>query len=291
MGDLPAEDRESVGAALAFPRSETNTKDDLLPYSPGLSCYSQHSSYSSFGGVDPLISDGDDPATSPEWSGNAPDGPGQPGQPARPPGRSRLWLEMSVMGLVIGLVVVALLRLPISANTTTAGASMMPIGSEAKFAMLSTQHSNFCSLAPETVNGYPDHMQIQGSCCSPMDKAAYESQVAGLRRYESIPEIPQDPYDVAAGQAKKLLSFDTAITLTAPQQETYDSAMTMTHDKGPCCCKCWRWFMTEGLAKFLIVDHSMAAQDVAAIVNLTNGCGGQREAAAAGGSPLVKPLA
>lgn len=197
-------------------------------------------------------------------------------------------MAASVLTLVLGLVAgAALLRAPDSATPSTTGASMMAVGSEAKFAMLATQHSNFCSLSPETVMGYEDDTQIQGSCCSPMDKGAYASQATGLRRYAAIPEIPQDPYDIAAGQAKKLLGYNTTIILTAAQQETYDSALEMTHDKGPCCCRCWRWFMTEGLAKFLIVEHSMATQDVAVIVDLTNGCGGPREAAAAAGPRLM----
>ena len=37
--------------------------------------------------------------------------------------------------------------------------------------------------------------------------------------------------------------------------------MGMTTDGGPCCCQCWRWYMTEGLAKFLITEHDMPADD------------------------------
>ena len=38
--------------------------------------------------------------------------------------------------------------------------------------------------------------------------------------------------------------------------------------------------MTEALAKFLIARRSMAAPDVASIVDLINGCGGSRSTAA-----------
>jgi hypothetical protein len=46
--------------------------------------------------------------------------------------------------------------------------------------------------------------------------------------------------------------------------------------------------MTRGLATFLIVRHAMAAQDLASIVDLVNGCGGpmgKRDSAAAGTVP------
>lgn len=68
----------------------------------------------------------------------------------------------------------------------------------------------------------------------------------GLRRYSSIPEIPQDPYDISVAQAKELLKYDGALMLSSEQQKTYDAAMRMTDDKAPCCCQCWRWYMTRG---------------------------------------------
>lgn len=156
-------------------------------------------------------------------------------------------------------------------------ASRSQPGTAAAFADLSAQHSNYCSLSADTVMGYPDDARLQGACCSAMDMAKYEWQVDGLRRYSNIPEIPQDPYDISVAQAKELLGYDEALTLTSEQQKTYDTAMSMTDDKAPCCCQCWRWYMTRGLAKFLIINHSMGASEVASIVDLVNGCGGPME--------------
>ncbi len=157
-------------------------------------------------------------------------------------------------------------------------------GSAAAFAYLSAQRSNYCSLSPEKVMGYPDEARLQGACCSAMDTAKYEWQVNGLRLFARIREIPQDPYDISVGQAQELLGYDGALTLSAEQQKTYDAAIAMTDDKAPCCCRCWRWYMTRGLAKFLIISHSMGVDDVASIVDLVNGCGGPMDEAPTAGA-------
>ena len=155
-----------------------------------------------------------------------------------------------------------------------AAAPTPPAGSAARFQFLAAQTSNSCGLQPSTVMSYADSARIQGACCNPMDMAKYSMQVQGLREYASIPRILQDPYDVPAALAKQLLTDDQTIHLTSAQQAVYDHAMTMTDDKGPCCCHCWRWNATEGLARYLIADRAFAAADVARVVDLTNGCGG-----------------
>ena len=146
-----------------------------------------------------------------------------------------------------------------------------------RFVELAAQHSNYCLLDPDTVKGYPDDQRMQGACCNPMGPEKYRQQVDGLKQYADIPEVPRDPYDIEAGLAKQLLRYDDTITLDLHDQATYDAAMAMTEDGGPCCCQCWRWYMTEGLAKFLITEQDMPAADVAEIVDLTNGCGGPIE--------------
>ena len=175
---------------------------------------------------------------------------------------------------VVGLAAVQGVHLFETGNPPATQASGSEPGTAAAFAQLSGQHSNYCSLSADKVMGYADDARLQGACCSAMDMAKYEWQVDSLRRYSSMQEIPQDPYDISVAQAKELLGYDGALSLTAVQQQVYDTAMGMTDDKAPCCCQCWRWYMTRGLAKFLIINHSMGAQEVAAIVDLVNGCGG-----------------
>lgn len=122
--------------------------------------------------------------------------------------------------------------------------------------------------------GYSDDMRMQGACCNPLNMAKYQHQVTGLRTFASNPDIASDPYDIPVPLAKRLFTYDTTITLTPAQQAVYDHAISMTEDKAPCCCQCWRWYMTRGLAKSLIAQHGMDAASVAEVIDLNNGCGG-----------------
>lgn len=147
-------------------------------------------------------------------------------------------------------------------------------GSDAAFYHLSSQHTNYCSLDRSTVMSDPSGMRLQGACCNPMDRAKYRFQVAGLRAFISNSDIFHDPYDVPVSLAKRLLAYDTTLVLTPAQQAAYDRAISLTDDQGPCCCQCWRWYMTRGLAKSLISQHGGSPATVAKVIDLTNGCGG-----------------
>ena len=148
-------------------------------------------------------------------------------------------------------------------------------GSQAAFTYLVEQHSNFCQLQRGMVTSYPDDMRLQGACCNPLDMAKYQHQVTGLQAFTNNPDIAPDPYDIAVPLAKRLFAYDDTIALTSSQQAVYDKAISMTDDKAPCCCQCWRWYMTRGLAKSLIAQHGMDAPTVAEIIDLANGCGGK----------------
>jgi hypothetical protein len=202
------------------------------------------------------------------------------GEPGSSPEPGRQGARRAVIGLVTGVALVlaaAGVGLSWATNSDTPAEPTMSMGAgptDARFAELTSAKSNYCSLDAQTVMGYPDDHRMQGACCNPMDRDKYRQQVDGLRRYAEIPEVPKDPYDIEAGLAKRLLGYDETITLDAGEQATFDEAMGMTEDGGPCCCQCWRWDMTEGLAKFLITEHDMPADEVAEIADLTNGCGG-----------------
>ncbi len=154
--------------------------------------------------------------------------------------------------------------LPLAVNTAFA----------AKFDLLSTNGNSSCSGAfTQSIDGMPDTGRLQGSCCSPMDMHRYTEQVTGLEKYKDIPEIPSDPYDIDAGLAKKLKAYyDTP--LAVKEQEAYDYAMANSNEKGPCCCKCWRWYVYGGLGKLLIQKYNFTGEQVTEIWNLSDGCGG-----------------
>lgn len=144
----------------------------------------------------------------------------------------------------------------------------------AKFDMLSKSGNSSCSATfTQSIDDMPDTGRLQGSCCSPMDMHRYEEQVTGLQKYKDIPEIPSDPYDIDASLAKKLKTYYD-VELTPEQQLAYDYAMANSMEKGPCCCKCWRWYVYGGLGKLLIQKYNFTGEQVTEIWNLSDGCGG-----------------
>jgi len=144
----------------------------------------------------------------------------------------------------------------------------------AKFDMLSKNGNSSCSASfADSIDTMPDSDKLQGSCCSPMDPHRYEEQVTGLKKFRDIPEIPPDPYDIDAALAKQLKGYYD-VQLTPEEQNAYDYAMQNSMEKGPCCCKCWRWYVYGGLAKLLIQKYNFTSEQVTEIWNLSDGCGG-----------------
>ena len=144
----------------------------------------------------------------------------------------------------------------------------------AQFDRLSQNGNSSCSGSfADSIDSMPDTGRIQGSCCSPMDPHRYEEQVTGLKKFKDVPEIPSDPYDIDAVLAKQLKTYYD-VELTLEQQEAYDYAMANSMEKGPCCCKCWRWYVYGGLAKLLIQKYNFTGEQVTEVWNLSDGCGG-----------------
>ncbi len=180
--------------------------------------------------------------------------------------RSLRWTSAVVVALLAGA------GMFFATRTLSAGRSGPP--PSVKFAFLARQTSNSCGLEPAALVKMPDRMRLQGSCCFPMNLAAYDVQVHGLRTYRRFAEIPGDPYDVPVSLAKRLLSYDRTVHLSRRQMGTYRQAMAMSHTKGPCCCPCWRWNAFRGLSKHLIADRGWRATEVARVIDLVEGCGG-----------------
>ena len=144
----------------------------------------------------------------------------------------------------------------------------------AKFDTLSKSGNSTCSASfADSIETMPDTGRIQGSCCSPMDAHRYEEQVTGLTKFKDTPEIPSDPYDIDAVLAKQLKAYYD-VQLTPEEQKAYDYAMANANEKGPCCCKCWRWYVYGGLAKLLIQKYHFTGEQVTEVWNLSDGCGG-----------------
>lgn len=147
----------------------------------------------------------------------------------------------------------------------------------AEFERLSKTGNSSCSASfAESIDTMNDSERLRGSCCSLMNMHRYEEQVEGLKKYKDIPEIPPDPYDINAGLAKKLKAY-YEVQLTPEEQKAYDYAMANSHEKGPCCCKCWRWYVYGGLGKLLIQKYGFTGEQVTDVWNLSDGCGGAGE--------------
>ena len=147
----------------------------------------------------------------------------------------------------------------------------------AQFDYLSNNGNSSCSTSfAESIDSMDRGSRLQGSCCSPMNMHRYVEQVEGLKKYADIKEIPPDPYDIDAGLAKNVTAhYDDA--LTPEEQRAYDYAMQNSNEKGPCCCKCWRWYVYGGLGKLLIQKYGFTGKQVTEIWNLSDGCGGAGE--------------
>jgi hypothetical protein len=185
------------------------------------------------------------------------------------------------VSVVAAAVIAATLAVPASTTKPAAAThpettTSSPAGQAAvlaSFERLSTATSNRCGLQPAQIQTMPVAAMLQGSCCTQMNLARYDQQLAGLRPFAAIAEIPPDPYDISVALARQLLSYQT-IPLDAAQEVAYHQAVALSHEHGPCCCGCWRWDAFAGQARYLITQHSFGAAQVANVWNLEDGCGG-----------------
>lgn len=143
-----------------------------------------------------------------------------------------------------------------------------------RFEYLSTNGNSNCSRKfMDAIPSMPTEARLQGSCCSPMDLHRYGEQIQGLKAFADIELIPSDPYDIPAPLAARLMQFYESV-LTPEQQAAHDYAMQNSNERGPCCCRCWRWMVYGGLAKHLIRDRGFGGEQIAKIWDLSDGCGG-----------------
>ena len=115
----------------------------------------------------------------------------------------------------------------------------------------------------ETALATTTGLYLGGQCCGPMkDLTQYNEELKNLQKYKNIPGVPMDPYKTPISVAKNWIDYDHATTLTASEQTVMDQAMKLSKE-GPCCCKCWHYYVNEGVAKKMILDYGYTAQQVA----------------------------
>lgn len=207
------------------------------------------------------------------------------------PGAYRVWLEARQQGMTHRTAYDVIVRpaqptlwervkskltvrLP-SAQRQGQATSTVSQAVQDKFARLSQGGNSNCSAAFQgEIMKMSDTARLQGSCCTPMNLHRYSEQLEGLKQFAQIPEIPSDPYDIEVKLAKRLIKYYD-LKLTAQEQIAYDYAMTNSHEKGPCCCKCWRWQVYGGLGKYLIRYRGFTGEQLTQVWNLSDGCGGE----------------
>ncbi len=116
-------------------------------------------------------------------------------------------------------------------------------------------------------------MYLGGQCCSAMkDTVDYHANLQKLQAYKSMSNIPLDPMHTPVAMAKYWIDYDKATTLTPDQQKVFDTAYAISKEK-PCCCKCWHYFVNEGIAKKMILDGTFNAQQIAGYWDASDICG------------------
>lgn len=113
-----------------------------------------------------------------------------------------------------------------------------------------------------------------GQCCSAlMDTKEYHENLEKLQAYKGMPNIPLDPMHTPIAMAKMWIEYDNATTLTPKEQKIYDQAYAISKEK-PCCCKCWHYFVNEGIAKKMIKNKTFSAEQIATYWDDSDICGG-----------------
>ena len=116
-------------------------------------------------------------------------------------------------------------------------------------------------------------LYMSGQCCSPLkDTVDYHANLQKLQAYKSMPDIVLDPMHTPIALAKQWIDYDNATILSPTQQAVMNQAMDMSKEK-PCCCKCWHYFVNEGIAKKMIIDGTFNAQQIAAFWDASDICG------------------
>src|SRR3989338_3554055 len=142
---------------------------------------------------------------------------------------------------------------------------------------------NIGCFGPSTIIGMSSsEMNLGGQCCGALKNLdAYDAQLLALKNFidenGALDFIPLDPYNISIEHAKALIAFDSSISLSAAQQQLYDEAVEMSHHGGPCCCKCWKWYVMSGLAKKLIVDHDWDSHRIAQLWDFSSSCGHEED--------------
>jgi len=112
-----------------------------------------------------------------------------------------------------------------------------------------------------------------GQCCSALtDTTEYHEHLEKLQAYKSMPDIPLDPMHTPIDMAKRWIDYDKNTSLKPEEQKVYDEAFAISKEK-PCCCKCWHYFVNEGITKKMIKTGAFNSKQIADYWDNSDICG------------------
>lgn len=128
-------------------------------------------------------------------------------------------------------------------------------------------------VGPKVSLSSTDGKYLGGQCCGAMkDMTKYHEHLEKLKQYSNIPDIPLNPHKTPIEVAKKWIDYDRQMTLNTSEQAVYNQAMKISEEGGPCCCKCWHYYVNEGIAKKLIHEYGYDAKQVADFWDVSDIC-------------------
>lgn len=129
-----------------------------------------------------------------------------------------------------------------------------------------------CTAGPTTLAS-TSGMTLGGQCCGAMkDLDEYNKELGALQIYKDIPDVPLNPFKTPIETARKWIEYDNTTILNGKEQAVYDQAYAISKEK-PCCCKCWHYYVNEGIAKKMIRDYHYSGQQVASFWDSSSICG------------------
>ena len=118
-----------------------------------------------------------------------------------------------------------------------------------------------------------DGPNLGGQCCGAMKNISkYEKHLSTMKKYAFNPDSPPDHFNVSVALVKKLITYDKDAVLTPEQRAVYNEALSIS-EEGPCCCKCWHWYVNSALAKEFIANYNFTAEQVAEYWEESDICG------------------
>src|SRR5258708_3372449 len=125
--------------------------------------------------------------------------------------------------------------------------------------------SQIISCDPNVNNLSSSSSSIGGSCLGGQTTL---STTKGLNLGGQCCGALTTPIDLA----KKWINYDKETTLTSEEQAIYDKAFSESKE-GPCCCKCWHYYVNKGIAKSLIRQEHYNSQQIEDFWGVSDICG------------------